>query len=86
MKPHREKVVVKTSLISNCANLLLVGFKAIVGFLSNFHRNYLSPIPSITSAMPCLVSSQSSAPNLPVKLPNASTRTNAYEKENNHYS
>ncbi len=35
MKPHCEKVVVKTSLISICANLLLVGFKATVGFLSN---------------------------------------------------
>ena len=31
----REKVVVKTSVISICSNLLLVGFKATIGFLSN---------------------------------------------------
>ncbi len=35
MKNTRERIVVKTSIISICANLVLVGFKAAVGFLSN---------------------------------------------------
>ncbi len=35
MKNNREKTVVKTSIISICANLILVGFKAAVGLLSN---------------------------------------------------
>lgn len=35
MKNNREKIVVKTSIISISANLILVGFKATVGLLSN---------------------------------------------------
>lgn len=35
MKNDREKTVVKVSVISICANLILVGFKATVGLLSN---------------------------------------------------
>lgn len=35
MKNNREKIVVKTSIISILANLILVGFKATVGLLSN---------------------------------------------------
>ena len=35
MKSNREKIVVRTSIISIAANILLAGFKALVGFLSN---------------------------------------------------
>lgn len=35
MKNKRENIVIKTSIISICANLILVGFKMSVGFLSN---------------------------------------------------
>ena len=35
MKNKRERVVIKTSIISIISNIVLVGFKAFVGFLSN---------------------------------------------------
>ena len=35
MKNDREKVVIKTSIISIVSNVILAGFKAFVGFLSN---------------------------------------------------
>ena len=35
MNNKREKIVVRTSIVSICANLVLVGFKATVGFFSN---------------------------------------------------
>ena len=35
MNDNREKTIVRTSVIGICANLILVGFKAVVGFLSN---------------------------------------------------
>ena len=35
MKSKRESIVIKTSILSILANLVLVGFKATVGFMSN---------------------------------------------------
>ena len=35
MKQNREKVVIKTSIISIISNIILAGFKAFIGFLSN---------------------------------------------------
>ena len=35
MKNNREKIVVKTSIISIVANIVLAGFKAFVGLLAN---------------------------------------------------
>lgn len=35
MNTNREKTVIKTSIISIAANMILVGFKAFVGLLAN---------------------------------------------------
>ena len=35
MKQNREKAVIKTSIISIISNIILAGFKAFIGFLSN---------------------------------------------------
>lgn len=55
MKPHREKIVVKTSLISICANLLLVGFKATVGFLSNSIAIITDAINNLSDALSSII-------------------------------
>lgn len=55
MKLHREKVVVKTSLISICANLLLVGFKATVGFLSNSIAIITDAINNLSDALSSII-------------------------------
>ena len=35
MKDNREKIVIKTSIISIISNIVLAGFKAFVGLLAN---------------------------------------------------
>ena len=35
MNSKRERIIIKTSIVSICANIILVGFKMAVGFLSN---------------------------------------------------
>lgn len=51
MKNNREKIVVKTSIKSICANLVLVGFKAAVGLLSNSIAIITDAINNLSDAL-----------------------------------
>lgn len=55
MKSPREKIVVKTSVISICANLVLVGFKATVGFLSNSIAIISDAINNLSDALSSII-------------------------------
>ena len=55
MKHNREKTVVKTSIISICANLVLVGFKTTVGFLSNSIAIITDAINNLSDALSSIV-------------------------------
>lgn len=55
MKNHREKTIVKTSIISICANLVLVGFKAAVGFLSNSIAIISDAVNNLSDALSSII-------------------------------
>ena len=55
MKNHREKTVITTSIISICANLVLVGFKATVGFLSNSIAIITDAINNLSDALSSII-------------------------------
>ncbi len=55
MKNQREKVVIRTSIISICSNLLLVGFKATIGFLSNSIAIITDAINNLSDAMSSII-------------------------------
>ena len=55
MKNHREKIVVKTSIISILANILLVIFKATVGFLSNSIAIVTDAINNLSDALSSII-------------------------------
>lgn len=55
MKNNREKIVVRTSVISICANLLLVGFKAFVGLAANSIAIITDAINNLTDALSSII-------------------------------
>ena len=55
MKHNREKTVVKTSIISICANLVLVGFKATVGSLSNSIAIISDAVNNLSDALSSII-------------------------------
>lgn len=55
MKNSREKTVVKTSIISICANLVLVAFKAAVGLLSNSIAIITDAVNNLSDALSSIV-------------------------------
>lgn len=55
MNNQREKIVIRTSIISICANLLLVGFKATVGFLSNSIAIITDAINNLSDALSSII-------------------------------
>ena len=55
MKNSREKIVVKTSIISICANLVLVAFKATVGLLSNSIAIITDAVNNLSDALSSIV-------------------------------
>ena len=55
MKHNREKTVVKTSIISICANLMLVGFKATVGLLSNSIAIITDAVNNLSDALSSII-------------------------------
>lgn len=55
MKNNREKTVVKTSIISICANLILVGFKATVGLLSNSIAIISDAVNNLSDALSSII-------------------------------
>ena len=55
MKNQREKIVVRTSIISICANLVLVGFKATVGVLSNSIAIISDAVNNLSDALSSII-------------------------------
>ena len=55
MKNNREKTIVKTSIISICANLMLVGFKATVGLLSNSIAIITDAVNNLSDALSSII-------------------------------
>ncbi|MBR2710088.1 cation transporter [Candidatus Saccharibacteria bacterium] len=55
MKNNREKTVIKTSIISICANLILVGFKTAVGLLSNSIAIISDAVNNLSDALSSII-------------------------------
>ena len=55
MKNNRGKTIVKTSIISICANLMLVGFKATVGLLSNSIAIITDAVNNLSDALSSII-------------------------------
>lgn len=55
MKNNREKIVIKTSVLSICANLVLVAFKAAVGFLSNSIAIISDAVNNLSDALSSII-------------------------------
>ncbi|MBR0403209.1 cation diffusion facilitator family transporter, partial [Candidatus Saccharibacteria bacterium] len=55
MKNNREKTIVKTSIMSICANLMLVGFKATVGLLSNSIAIITDAVNNLSDALSSII-------------------------------
>ena len=55
MKNYREKVVIKTSIISIMSNIVLAGFKAFVGLLANSIAIILDAINNLSDALSSII-------------------------------
>ncbi len=55
MKNNREKIVVRTSIISILSNLVLAGFKAFVGFLSNSIAIISDAVNNLSDALSSII-------------------------------
>ena len=55
MKNNREKIVVKTSIISIVSNIVLAGFKAFVGLLSNSIAIVSDAINNLSDALSSII-------------------------------
>ena len=55
MKDNREKVVIKTSIISIISNILLAGFKAFVGLLSNSIAIISDAVNNLSDALSSII-------------------------------
>ena len=55
MKNNREKVVVKTSIISIISNILLAGFKAFIGLLANSIAIISDAINNLSDALSSII-------------------------------
>ena len=55
MKNNREKTVVKTNIISICANLVLLGFKAAIGLLSNSIAIISDAVNNLSDALSSII-------------------------------
>ncbi|MBQ9180651.1 cation diffusion facilitator family transporter [Candidatus Saccharibacteria bacterium] len=55
MKSNREKIVVRTSILSILANLVLVGFKATVGILSNSIAIVSDAVNNLSDALSSII-------------------------------
>ena len=54
-KTHREKIVIRASAISIIANFILVGFKALVGFMSNSIAIITDAINNLSDALSSII-------------------------------
>lgn len=55
MKENREKIVIKTSIISILSNIVLAGFKAFVGFLANSIAIISDAVNNLSDALSSIV-------------------------------
>ena len=55
MKNEREKVVIKVSIISIIANIVLAGFKAFVGFLANSIAIISDAVNNLSDALSSII-------------------------------
>ena len=55
MKDNREKIVVRTSIISIVSNIVLAGFKALVGLLSNSIAIISDAINNLSDALSSII-------------------------------
>ena len=55
MKDNREKIVIKTSIISIISNVLLVGFKAFVGLLANSIAIISDAVNNLTDSLSSII-------------------------------
>ena len=55
MKNNREKIVIRTSIISIISNILLAGFKAFVGFLSNSIAIISDAVNNLSDALSSII-------------------------------
>ena len=55
MNNNREKIVVKTSIISIVANIILAGFKAFIGFLSNSIAIISDAVNNLSDALSSII-------------------------------
>ena len=55
MKTAREKIVIKTSIISILSNIVLVVFKATVGFLANSIAIVLDAVNNLSDALSSII-------------------------------
>lgn len=55
MKDNREKVVIKTSIISIISNIILAGFKAFVGFLANSIAIISDAVNNLSDALSSII-------------------------------
>ena len=54
-KSHREKTVIKVSIISIVANFILVGFKVLVGFMANSIAIIIDAVNNLSDALSSIV-------------------------------
>ena len=55
MKNKREKIVIKTSIISIISNIVLAGFKAFVGFISNSIAVISDAVNNLSDALSSII-------------------------------
>ncbi len=55
MKDKREKIVIKTSIISILANIILAGFKAFVGVISNSIAIISDAVNNLSDALSSII-------------------------------
>ena len=78
MNDNREKIVIKTSIISIISNIILAGFKAFVGFLANSIAIISDAVNNLSDALSSIITI------VGTKLANkAPERIENYEKKDN---
>ena len=55
MKDYREKVVIKTSVVSIISNIVLAGFKAFVGLLANSIAIISDAVNNLSDALSSII-------------------------------
>ena len=76
MKDNREKIVIKTSIISIISNILLAGFKAFIGLLANSIAIISDEVNNLSDALSSIITI------VGTKLAGNITLSKIYKKKN----